>query len=69
MLDAERNLFNAELQQTQTRAATLTNLVNLYMAMGGGWVVQAEQMSVPAPASGPSPAQPTTPEPVAQAPQ
>lgn len=69
VLDAERNLFNAELQQTQTRAATLTNLVNLYMAMGGGWVVQAEQMSVPAPASGPSPAQPTTPEPVAQAPQ
>ena len=70
VLDAERNLFNAELQQTQTRAATLTNLVNLYMAMGGGWVVQAEQMSVPAPASAPSPAQPTTtPEPVAQAPQ
>ncbi|WP_321908225.1 efflux transporter outer membrane subunit [Paraburkholderia sp. J11-2] len=69
VLDAERNLFSAELQQTQTRAATLTNLVNLYMAMGGGWVVQAEQMSVPVPASGAPPAQPATPEPVAQVPQ
>jgi multidrug efflux system outer membrane protein len=54
VLDAERNLFNAELQQTQTRAATLTNLVNLYMAMGGGWVAEAEKMTVPAPASQPA---------------
>ena len=52
MLDAERNLFSAQLQYTQTRAATLTNLLNLYMAMGGGWVVQAEQMSVPPSAGG-----------------
>jgi outer membrane protein, multidrug efflux system len=56
VLDAERNLFSAELQQTQTRAATLTNLVNLYMAMGGGWVTEAEKMTVPSPGSQPAPA-------------
>jgi outer membrane protein, multidrug efflux system len=65
VLDAERNLFSAELQYTQTQAATLTNLVSLYMAMGGGWVVQAEQMTVPLPPQ----AQPVTPQPVAQVPQ
>ncbi|WP_431824314.1 efflux transporter outer membrane subunit [Burkholderia sp. F1] len=47
VLDAERTLFNAELSYTQTRGATLTSLVNLYMAMGGGWVVTAERMTVP----------------------
>ncbi|PCE32223.1 efflux transporter outer membrane subunit [Burkholderia ubonensis] len=47
VLDAERTLFNAELSYTQTRSATLTSLVNLYMAMGGGWVVTAERMTVP----------------------
>ncbi|KVP44322.1 efflux transporter outer membrane subunit [Burkholderia ubonensis] len=45
VLDAERTLFNAELSYTQTRSATLTSLVNLYMAMGGGWVVTAERMT------------------------
>ncbi|KAG8152916.1 efflux transporter outer membrane subunit [Burkholderia catarinensis] len=52
VLDAERTLFNAELSYTQTRGATLTSLVNLYMAMGGGWVVTAERMTVPQPAAG-----------------
>lgn len=47
VLDAERTLFNAELSYTQTRSATLTSLVNLYMAMGGGWVVTAERMTAP----------------------
>jgi outer membrane protein, multidrug efflux system len=65
VLDAERNLFNAELQYTQTQAATLTNLVNLYMAMGGGWVVQAEQLTMPPPPQ----TQPAPPQPVAKAPE
>ncbi|GAU05478.1 RND transporter [Burkholderia stabilis] len=47
VLDAERTLFNAELSYTQTRSATLTSLVNLYMAMGGGWIVTAERMTAP----------------------
>jgi len=66
VLDAERNLFNAEIQFTQTQAATLTNVVNLYMAMGGGWVVQAEQMTVPASAPAQSQPQATPSQPVAQ---
>jgi multidrug efflux system outer membrane protein len=70
VLDAERNLFNAELQRTQTESATLTNLVNLYMAMGGGWVVEAERMTVPQPSAPQPPAsQPVAVEPVAEMPR
>jgi multidrug efflux system outer membrane protein len=45
VLDAERNLFNAEVAQTQTMSNVYVSLVNLYKAMGGGWVMQAEQMT------------------------
>ena len=69
VLDAERNLFNAELQYTQTQAATLTSVVSLYMAMGGGWVVQAEQMTVPPTASAQSQPQGAASQPAAQEPQ
>jgi outer membrane protein, multidrug efflux system len=70
VLDAESKLFNSELQYTQTEASTLTNLVNLYMAMGGGWVVDAERMSQPPPAGAPPQGQPAAaPQPVAQVPQ
>jgi multidrug efflux system outer membrane protein len=72
VLDAERNLFNAQLQYTQTHAATLTNVVSLYMAMGGGWVVEAEKMTAPPPAGGqPQPPQvpPAAPQPIAEVPQ
>ncbi|MDN0082614.1 efflux transporter outer membrane subunit [Crenobacter sp. SG2305] len=47
VLDAERSLFNAELQYTQTQSTVLTSFVNLYKAMGGGWVVKAEHMTTP----------------------
>jgi multidrug efflux system outer membrane protein len=47
VLDAERNLFNAEVAYTQTQSAVYGSLVNLYKAMGGGWVMQAEQMVPP----------------------
>lgn len=56
VLDAERSLFSAQLNYTQTQGATLTALVNLYMAMGGGWVVKAEGMTAPTPAPVPPPA-------------
>ncbi|WP_425466913.1 efflux transporter outer membrane subunit [Paraburkholderia dinghuensis] len=49
VLDAERSLFNAQLSYTQTQAAELTYYVTLYKAMGGGWVTQAEHMTMPAP--------------------
>lgn len=51
VLDAERSLFNAQLSFTQTQGAALTSFVNLYKAMGGGWVLAAEKMSVPSAAS------------------
>jgi len=47
VLDAERNLFNAEVAQAQTQSLVYVSLVSLYKAMGGGWVLQAEQMTAP----------------------
>jgi multidrug efflux system outer membrane protein len=44
VLDAERTLFNAQLSYTQTQNALLASLVNLYKAMGGGWVTLADGM-------------------------
>lgn len=36
-LDADRDLFSAELSLTQTRRNELLSLVQLYKALGGGW--------------------------------
>jgi outer membrane protein TolC len=36
-LDADRDLFNAELSLVQTRRNELLALVQLYKALGGGW--------------------------------
>jgi len=38
VLDAERSLFNGELSYTQTQGTVLASLVDLYKALGGGWV-------------------------------
>jgi outer membrane protein, multidrug efflux system len=45
VLDAERNLYSAEVSQAQTQALVLVSLVNLYKAMGGGWVAAAEHVA------------------------
>ncbi len=45
VLDAERSLFNVQLQYTQTHQVQLQAMINLYLAMGGGWVVEAEKMT------------------------
>ncbi|MGZ3595520.1 MAG: efflux transporter outer membrane subunit, partial [Syntrophales bacterium] len=42
VLDAERSLFNAELQYAQTQGFLFQAIANLYKAMGGGWVVEAD---------------------------
>ena len=42
MLNAQQQLFPAELNFAQTRAAVFVAYINLYQAMGGGWVTQAE---------------------------
>jgi len=50
VVDAETRLFNAELSFTQTEGNVLISLVDLYKAMGGGWVVDAERMTATDPA-------------------
>ena len=36
-LDADRDLFEAELNLTQTKRDELVSVVQLYKALGGGW--------------------------------
>jgi outer membrane protein, multidrug efflux system len=43
VLDAERSLFNVELAHTTSQNVLFRSLINIYKAMGGGWVDQAEQ--------------------------
>jgi len=45
VLDAERSLFNAQLQYTQSQQVEFQAMINLYKAMGGGWIVVADKMT------------------------
>jgi len=45
VLDAETRLYNAELTYAQTQGTLFQALVNLYKALGGGWVVKADEMT------------------------
>jgi multidrug efflux system outer membrane protein len=45
VLDANRTLFSGQLARAQSQAATLAAVVNVYRAMGGGWVTVAEDLS------------------------
>jgi len=42
VLDAERSLFNVELAHTTSQNVLFRSLINIYKAMGGGWVEIAE---------------------------
>jgi multidrug efflux system outer membrane protein len=53
VLDAERNLFNAQVSYSQTQGSVYVSLVNVYKAMGGGWVTQAERLASTAPVPAP----------------
>ena len=53
MLDAERSLFNVQLSYTQTQGVLFQAMINLYKAMGGGWVAEADRLT--AGATGPAP--------------
>lgn len=46
VLQAEQSLFPAELELAAVRASVLGSAVNIYRAMGGGWVTEADQMTV-----------------------
>jgi len=49
VLDADRTLFDGQLSQVQTQAGTLVSLVDVYRAMGGGWIDQADLIANPPP--------------------
>jgi multidrug efflux system outer membrane protein len=44
VLTEEISLFQTELNYIQTKGSLFQSLVNLYAAMGGGWVVKAEEI-------------------------
>jgi multidrug efflux system outer membrane protein len=54
VIDADRDLFTAELTLSAARLNTLLSVVQLYRALGGGW--QSEQRATAGPAAGPGPA-------------
>jgi multidrug efflux system outer membrane protein len=43
VLDSQRSLFAAQLRYVDTQNDVYVGLINTYKAMGGGWVVLAEQ--------------------------
>jgi multidrug efflux system outer membrane protein len=43
VLDAQRFLFDAELQYVAVQGDVYTSLVNTYKAMGGGWIIEAQR--------------------------
>ena len=49
VLQAQQNLFPAELALAELRAAVLAASANIYKAMGGGWVDEADKLSGGAP--------------------
>jgi multidrug efflux system outer membrane protein len=48
VLDAQRSLFNAEIDAAQTTGANLVALVRIYKALGGGWPAAPEPASAEA---------------------
>jgi multidrug efflux system outer membrane protein len=51
VLDAERSLFNAQLAYTQNQGVLFLASINVYKAMGGGWVTEADRLTAGATAS------------------
>ena len=45
VLDAERDLFDAELAGIRLRASLQASVIGTYKAFGGGWVAEAEAMT------------------------
>ena len=45
VLDAQRKLFDVQLEKAQAQGKHFLNLVGLYKTLGGGWVVEAEELS------------------------
>ncbi|MHC1727707.1 MAG: efflux transporter outer membrane subunit [Syntrophobacteraceae bacterium] len=45
VLDAQQQLFPAELNYALVRSSLVSAYVTLYQAMGGGWVIEAEKLT------------------------
>jgi len=43
VLDALRQYYEGQIELVQARSDTFTSLIQVYRAMGGGWIVAAEQ--------------------------
>ena len=43
VLDADRSLFSAQLSYVETQSSIFTSLINIYKALGGGWVTEADK--------------------------
>ncbi|MGH8473211.1 MAG: efflux transporter outer membrane subunit, partial [Gammaproteobacteria bacterium] len=52
VLIAQNDLFSAELAHAQTQADSLTQIVNVYKARGGGGVLEAERLAPAVPRQG-----------------
>jgi multidrug efflux system outer membrane protein len=61
VLQAEQALFPAELNLVAIRAQMFTSSVNIYKAMGGGWVAEADAMTGNTPTPPPESALPPPP--------
>jgi multidrug efflux system outer membrane protein len=53
VLQAEQTLFPAELNLASLRASLFASAVNIYKAMGGGWVNEADKLSGGGPSAAP----------------
>jgi len=63
VLFAENELFAAELTAVNTQAERYAQLINVYKAMGGGWVDQADRLATrPQGAAAPEAASKEAPE-------
>lgn len=48
VLQAQQQLFPAELNYAQSCASLLASMVDIYKVMGGGWINEADRMALPA---------------------
>ncbi|MBA3722255.1 MAG: efflux transporter outer membrane subunit [Parachlamydiaceae bacterium] len=46
VLDAERSLFNAQLDLVQAQSESFIAVVQLYGALGGGWIIDADDFAL-----------------------
>jgi outer membrane protein, multidrug efflux system len=47
VLNAQQELFPAELQAVQTSASSYIAVINVYKALGGGWIAKGEALTLP----------------------